>query len=304
MKKKGIWGVLIIGAVAAVSLVVLLLVSPSCAGAESGDEPAGLEPLPTPEPVVDPAVAAAEAAAEASVAATVAASTALTAGDVARRVDSVLATKDAGTAADEGRRSRVFARTPLPPGASGPAGVSGSSAPAGGGFGVAPVFGDGWEGASGALELYEDRVSFYGVLRPEFWTSYPLDRGSRFAEPDGLGWMRVGWSGMSAGDTLSSLVAARRASLDRAASDWRLYEFFEESAIVSEGGIAGIRLDYGRRVGGGGCTERVSEAWYGPLTPAGGEPRMYEVVFAYCAGSAMELGGYAGAVLAGFRWMP
>lgn len=78
-----------------------------------------------------------------------------------------------------------------------------------------------------------------------------------------MGWMRAGWSGMSAGDTLSSLAEARRASLDREAADWRLYEFFEESAIVSEGGIAGTRLDYGRRVGGAvvpsGCPKPATD---------------------------------------------
>lgn len=217
-------------------------------------------------------------------------------------MEAVLAARDADAAVEEGRRSRVFARTPLPPDGSGTSGY-GEPSSAAEGFGAVPVFGDDWEGASGPLEPYEDRVSLYRVLRPEFWVSYPLARGSRFAEPDGRGWMKVGWHELPGGETLSGYVAARRASLDAEASGWRVYEFFGESGVPSDGGVAGVRLDYGR-VAGGGCAERIAEAWYGPLVPEGGPPRVYEVVFAYCAGYAADFGDYAGAALDSFRWTP
>lgn len=183
-KKKGFLGVLVIGAVAAISLLGLFVVSPSCAGAEP--DPVVEEPPPPPA-TVDPRAAALEAAAQTAVAATVTAATSFTPRDVERTVEAVLAARESEATLLPDRRDRVFGPegaaevTPAP-----------TAVPANRIFGSAPVFGKDWVGAYGPLSLCDVPEGNLAIPCVDGWLPSRNEYSLSWVEPAGSAWLSVG----------------------------------------------------------------------------------------------------------------
>ena len=302
-KKKGFLGVLVIGAVALVSLLGLFVVSPSCAGAapDAGTEDAA--PV-APPPVVDPWAEALEATAQAAVAATVVAATvvaatAFTAADVEATVEAALATRESESTVEPDQRSRVWGGGEVGPATVTPpslASVEPSVTPAKPGhgpevapFGPAPVFDDDWAGVYGPLDYCVVPEGGFGIPCIDGWLRVVDDYSVSYVDPQGAAWLSVGW--VDAG--LDINAETRLADLPEEAAWWPVYEFLGRSNVTSLAGAPGVRLDYGRQVLALLCAERVSEVWY----EVGG--LVYQVFFGYCRDKWEEVGGYVNAVVLG-----
>ena len=272
-KKRGFLGVLVIGAVAAVCLLGLFVVSPSCAGAEP--DPVVEEP-PPPPPTVDPRAAALEDAAQTAVAATVTAATWFTPRDVELTVEAALLPD---------RRDRVF-------GPEGAAEVTPAPTPVPGNriFGPAPVFGEDWVGAYGPLSLCDVPEGNLAIPCVDGWLPAGNEYSFSWVEPEGAAWLLAAWFDAGLDE---DTVETRLAGVVEAAAGWPVYEFFGRSDAVSLSGAAGVRLDYGRQVVADQCVERVAEVWY--------EARgmVYLASYGYCLDYWEELGGYQDAVVLG-----
>lgn len=293
-KKKGFLGALVIGAVAAISLLGLFVVSPSCAGAAPDVGPDDAAPV-APPPVVDPKAEALEATAQAAVAATVAAATAFTAADIEATVAAALATRESESTMEPDRRSRVFgtaAATPTvtsAPKVTPAPTVIARPGPEAVTFGQSPVFDDDWSGVYGPLGYCPVPEGGFGIPCIDGWPRVVDDYSVSYVDPEGAAWLSVGW--VDAG--LEINAETRLADLPDEAAWWPVYEFWGRSGVTSLAGAPGVRLDYGRQVLALLCAERVSEVWY----EVGG--LVYLVSYGYCEDDWEALGGYQDAVVLG-----
>ena len=302
-KKKGFLGALVIGAVAAISLLGLFVVSPSCAGAvpDVGPDDAALV---APPPAIDPRAEALEATAQAAVAATVAAATAFTAADIEATVEAVLVTRESESTMEPDQRSRVWGGggpatvTPPPLAAVEPSATPEVTQaaprliPEVTPFGPAPVFADDWAGVYGSLDYCPVPEDGFGIPCIGDWIRVVDDYSVSYVEPEGAAWLSVGW--IDAGMDVD--VDTRLADLPDEAVWWPVYEFWGRSEVTSLAGYPGVRLDYGRQALALLCAERVSEVWYEV-----GE-RVYQVTFGYCRDDWEAVGGYQDVVVLGITF--